>query len=91
MRENGPQKSTLNEDFMVDQNIPLTGHRGYTLNHHCVNILYPKRRLRYQKRPYYRYQLRHSNFGFQNGAKMLSASIFFWGVNMNLGLEFTSF
>ena len=28
MRENCPQKSTLNEGFMVDQKIPLTGHTG---------------------------------------------------------------
>ena len=28
MRENRPQISTLNEDFMVDQKIPLTSHTG---------------------------------------------------------------
>ena len=28
--EHHPQKNTLNEDFMVDQNIPLTGHTNVT-------------------------------------------------------------
>ena len=69
MRENRPQKSTLNmlnDIHGRPKDKGLTGHTGqishpklgcYTLNHYCVNILYPKRRLRYQKRPYYRYEL----------------------------------
>ena len=61
--QESPQESmvsTPNEDFKVDQKTQVTRVNIhilnedviYTLNHYCANILYPKRRLRYQKRQY---------------------------------------